>query len=80
MAEIGCEFLAIRPLEYRLTRVGGVIGCGSYVLWTDADNLQLVQKYYPQFLQTYQDLPQEVYRADMVCLLPSRSVPQHICD
>ncbi|KIM33666.1 glycosyltransferase family 32 protein [Serendipita vermifera MAFF 305830] len=36
-----------------------------YVLWTDADNLQLVQKYYPNFLQTYKDLPKEIYRADM---------------
>ncbi|KIM33667.1 glycosyltransferase family 32 protein [Serendipita vermifera MAFF 305830] len=38
----------------------------KYVLWTDEDNLKLVQKFYPEFLQTYQNLPREIYRADMV--------------
>ncbi|KAG8806365.1 hypothetical protein FRC17_005059, partial [Serendipita sp. 399] len=37
-----------------------------YVLWTDADNRKLVEKYYPQYLKSYDLLPREIYRADMV--------------
>ncbi|PVG04370.1 hypothetical protein CPB86DRAFT_214062 [Serendipita vermifera] len=37
----------------------------TYVLWTDADNRQLAEKFYPQFLQVYNDLPREIFRADM---------------
>ncbi|CAG7848176.1 SubName: Full=Uncharacterized protein {ECO:0000313/EMBL:CCA73803.1} [Serendipita indica DSM 11827] len=37
-----------------------------YVLWTDADNRKLVQKYFPDYLKSYDLLPREIYRADMV--------------
>jgi mannosyltransferase OCH1-like enzyme len=38
----------------------------TYVLWKDYDNLLLVERLYPQYLQTYLSLPQEIYRADFV--------------
>ncbi|KAG8830026.1 Chitin synthase, class 2 [Serendipita sp. 399] len=38
----------------------------TYVLWTDEDNRQLIQKYYPEYLETYNSLPREIYRADMI--------------
>jgi hypothetical protein len=47
-----------------------------YVLWTDEDNLKLVQRYYPEFLETYMALPAEIYRADMVGLAVSI---HHLC-
>ena len=36
----------------------------EWVLWTDEDNLKLVEKYAPWFLNTYEDLTSEIYRAD----------------
>lgn len=36
----------------------------EHVLWTDEDNLQLVEKYAPWFLDTYHKLKSEIYRAD----------------
>jgi inositol phosphorylceramide mannosyltransferase catalytic subunit len=38
----------------------------SYVLWTDADNLALVQERYPALLPAYLALPREIWRADMI--------------
>lgn len=38
----------------------------TYVLWTDEDNKQLVQRYYIDYFDVYNDLPREIYRADMV--------------
>ncbi|KAG8809609.1 hypothetical protein FRC19_005126, partial [Serendipita sp. 401] len=37
----------------------------TYVLWTDEDNRQLVEKFYPEYLETYNNLPREIFRADM---------------
>jgi mannosyltransferase OCH1-like enzyme len=38
----------------------------TYVLWTDADNLMLVERLYPEYVQAYLALPREIYRADFV--------------
>ncbi|KAK9384320.1 nucleotide-diphospho-sugar transferase [Lipomyces mesembrius] len=38
----------------------------QWVLWTDEDNLNLVKKYFPWFLEYYEKLPGEIYRADLV--------------
>ncbi|KAK9366121.1 nucleotide-diphospho-sugar transferase [Lipomyces kononenkoae] len=38
----------------------------QWVLWTDEDNINLVKKYFPWFLEYYQKLPGEIYRADLV--------------
>ena len=38
----------------------------SYVLWTDEDNRKLVESYYNEYLEAYDRLPREIYRADMV--------------
>ncbi|KAK9372160.1 nucleotide-diphospho-sugar transferase [Lipomyces chichibuensis] len=38
----------------------------QWVLWTDDDNLDLVKKHFPWFLEYYQKLPGEIYRADLV--------------
>jgi mannosyltransferase OCH1-like enzyme len=38
----------------------------KWVLWTDEDNLNLVKKYFPWFLEYYEKLPGEIYRADLV--------------
>ena len=38
----------------------------EWVLWTDKDNLKLVRKHYPWLERTYQALPGEIYRADMI--------------
>ncbi|KAG8760461.1 hypothetical protein FRC14_003018 [Serendipita sp. 396] len=38
----------------------------TYVLWTDEDNRQLVEKFYPEYLETYNNLPREIFRADMI--------------
>lgn len=38
----------------------------EYRLWTDADNLQLVEEHFPWFLETYKALPQNIHRADAV--------------
>lgn len=36
-----------------------------HVLWTDADNRALVDRFYPEYLEAYDALPREIYRADM---------------
>ena len=38
-------------------------------LWTDAENRDLVAKYYPWFLDTYDYLPHPIMKADSVRLL-----------
>jgi len=38
----------------------------KYWFWTDADNREFVEKHYPEFLDTYNKLPYEIERADMV--------------
>ena len=45
----------------------------EYVLWTDEDNYKIIKKYVPWFLQTYKDLPSEIYRADAM-----RNVYMHV--
>lgn len=51
----------------------------SYVLWVDADNRQLMKAFYPEYLEIYDSLPKEIYRADMVsfnliiCYLSTRA-------
>lgn len=45
----------------------------EWVLWTDADNLQLVKKYAPWFLDTYEELKSEIYRADA-----ARNIYMHV--
>lgn len=37
--------------------------------WTDAENRELVAKYYPWFLDTYDFLPHPIMKADSVRLL-----------
>ncbi|PVF92904.1 hypothetical protein CPB86DRAFT_716564 [Serendipita vermifera] len=37
-----------------------------YVLWDDADNRKLASKHFPKYLEAYNALPVEIYRADMV--------------
>lgn len=37
----------------------------EWVLWTDEDNLQLVQLYFPWLEAAYRQLPGEIYRADL---------------
>lgn len=38
----------------------------EYVLWDDETNRMLVEQYFPWFLQTYDSLPKEILRADVV--------------
>ena len=38
----------------------------EWVLWTDKDNRRLVEKYAPEFLEKYDGLKSEIYRADAV--------------
>jgi mannosyltransferase OCH1-like enzyme len=38
----------------------------EYVLWDDETNRMLVEQYCPWFLQSYDSLPQEILRADVV--------------
>ncbi len=38
----------------------------TQVLWTDADNDQLVERHWPMLNQTYQGLRGNIYRADFV--------------
>ena len=38
----------------------------SYYLWTDEDNRELVRINYPQYLEFYDSLPQNIMRADLV--------------
>ncbi|KAG5923964.1 hypothetical protein E4U42_004789 [Claviceps africana] len=37
----------------------------EWVLWTDDDNLRLVEKYFPWLLDVYNGLPGPIYRADL---------------
>jgi inositol phosphorylceramide mannosyltransferase catalytic subunit len=37
----------------------------KWVLWTDEDNLALVKKHFPWFLDTYERLPSKICRADV---------------
>ncbi len=36
----------------------------EWVLWTDEDNRRLVERYAPWFIDTYEFLQSEIYRAD----------------
>jgi mannosyltransferase OCH1-like enzyme len=38
----------------------------EYKLWTDADNLKLVEQDYPWFLKTYNSFKENISRADVV--------------
>ncbi|PFH59577.1 hypothetical protein XA68_12145 [Ophiocordyceps unilateralis] len=37
----------------------------EWVIWTDDDNLRLVQKHFPSLEMSYRHLPGEIYRADL---------------
>jgi hypothetical protein len=41
----------------------------EYRLWTDADNLALVEQHYPQFLDLYQSFAYAILRVDLVRML-----------
>ena len=45
----------------------------EWVLWTDEDNMKLVQKYAPWFANTYEALHSEIYRADT-----ARNIYMHV--
>ena len=45
----------------------------EWVLWTDQDNLKLVEKYAPWFASTYEALHSEIYRADT-----ARNIYMHV--
>ena len=45
----------------------------EWVLWTDEDNRKMVEKYAPWFLQTYEFLRTEIYRADA-----ARNIYMHV--
>ena len=45
----------------------------EWVLWTDEDNLKLVERFAPWFLKAYKDLRTEIYRADV-----ARNVYMHV--
>lgn len=45
----------------------------EWVLWTDADNMKLVEKYAPWFASTYEALHSEIYRADT-----ARNIYMHV--
>ena len=38
----------------------------QWMLWTDEDNLELVERYFPWLLDTYRSLPGDIYRVDLV--------------
>ena len=38
----------------------------EWVLWTDADNEELVKRHFPWLLKTYKAMPGMIYRADLV--------------
>ncbi|KAK9242831.1 nucleotide-diphospho-sugar transferase [Lipomyces tetrasporus] len=38
----------------------------EWVLWTDQDNLDLVKKHFPWFLEYYEKMPGEIFRVDLV--------------
>ena len=39
------------------------------ILWSDNDNFELIDRYYPQFLNVYMSLPLVIQKCDMVRLL-----------
>ena len=45
----------------------------EWVLWTDEDNMKLVEKYAPWFASTYEALHSEIYRADT-----ARNIYMHV--
>lgn len=45
----------------------------EWVLWTDEDNMKLVEKYAPWFADTYDALHSEIYRADT-----ARNIYMHV--
>ena len=45
----------------------------EWVLWTDQDNMKLVEKYAPWFASTYDALHSEIYRADT-----ARNIYMHV--
>lgn len=45
----------------------------EWVLWTDEDNMKLVEKYAPWFASTYDALHSEIYRADT-----ARNIYMHV--
>ena len=45
----------------------------EWILWTDEDNLKLVEEFAPWFLNTYKDLQTEIYRADA-----ARNIYMHV--
>ena len=45
----------------------------EWVLWTDEDNMKLVERYAPWFMDTYDALHSEIYRADTV-----RNIYMHV--
>lgn len=45
----------------------------EWVLWTDQDNMKLVEKYAPWFASTYEALHSEIYRADT-----ARNIYMHV--
>lgn len=45
----------------------------EWVLWTDEDNLKMVEKYAPWFLDVYDGLRSEIYRADA-----ARNIYMHV--
>ena len=45
----------------------------EWVLWTDEDNIKLVEKYAPWFASTYEALHSEIYRADT-----ARNIYMHV--
>ncbi len=45
----------------------------EWVLWTDQDNMKLVEKYAPWFSSTYEALRSEIYRADT-----ARNIYMHV--
>lgn len=45
----------------------------EWVLWTDEDNLKLIERFAPWFMNAYEDLGGEIFRADVV-----RNVYMHV--
>lgn len=45
----------------------------EWILWTDADNRNMVEKYAPWFIETYESLESEIFRADT-----ARNIYMHV--
>ena len=45
----------------------------EWVLWTNEDNLELVERYAPWFMDAYEELPSEILRADA-----ARNIYMHV--